>query len=322
MKGPALAAVMERRILVNYRVDPDLLGSYLPAPFRPALVGGHGVAGICLIRLGRIRPAGLPAAGLRSENAAHRAAVCWDGPDGPVAGVYVPRRDTSSWLAALAGGRLFPGYLHLARFRAHEDAEGYRIHVASRDGTVHIEVEAHLAGELPPGSIFTSLEAASGFFRRAPAGYAATPAVGVFDGVELETAGWTLRPLRLDKIASSFFDDRRRFPAGTAVPDSAFLMSGLSTIWHPQPRLRAIAATGLAGCDVTNATGAVGDPAVRKSACPGEHALAAGAPRAGGPTGPERTGRGPAGAATRPQAFPDRLRSRLTGPHLPVIDLG
>jgi hypothetical protein len=27
---------MERRILVNYRVDPELLNSYLPAPFRPA----------------------------------------------------------------------------------------------------------------------------------------------------------------------------------------------------------------------------------------------------------------------------------------------
>ncbi len=56
MEAPALAAVMERRIPVNYRVDPDLLGSYLPTPFRPVLVGGHGVAGVCLIRLGRIRP--------------------------------------------------------------------------------------------------------------------------------------------------------------------------------------------------------------------------------------------------------------------------
>ncbi len=242
MKAPALAAVMERRILVNYRVDPDLLGACLPAPFRPAIVGGHGVAGICLIRLGRIRPAGLPAGGLRSENAAHRAAVCWDGPDGPVTGVYIPRRDTSSRLAALAGGRVFPGYLHLARFRAREDAGGYRVEVDSRDGVVHIEVEAHLAAELAPGSVFTSLEAASAFFRCAPAGYAATPARGVFDGVELETAGWALQPLRLDKVASSFFDDRRRFPAGTAVPDSAFLMSGLSTIWHPQPLLRAAAA--------------------------------------------------------------------------------
>ena len=248
MKAPALAAVMERRILVNYRVDPDLLGSYLPAPFRPALVGDHGVAGICLIRLGRIRPAGLPAglsaAGLRSENAAHRVAVCWDGPDGPVTGVYIPRRDTSSRLAALAGGRVFPGHMHLARFRADEDGEGCRIQVASRDGNVHIEVKAHRARELAPGSIFPSLDAASDFFRCAPAGSAATPAPGMFDGVELETAGWTLEPLRLDRVASSFFDDRRRFPAGTAEPDSAFLMSGLSTIWHPQPRLHVIAAAG------------------------------------------------------------------------------
>ena len=91
MKAPALAAVMERRILVNYRVDPDLLGSYLPVPFRPVLLGGHGVAGVCLIRLGRIRPAGLPAARLRSENAAHRAAVCWDAPDGPVTSIWTLR---------------------------------------------------------------------------------------------------------------------------------------------------------------------------------------------------------------------------------------
>ena len=109
---------------------------------------------------------------------------------------------------------------------------------------MQIEVEAHLAGELPPGSVFTSLQAASGFFRCAPAGYAATPSGGVFDGVGLETTGWALHPLRLDRVASSFFDDRRHFPAGTAVPDSAFLMSGLSTIWHPQPRLRVIAAAG------------------------------------------------------------------------------
>ncbi len=94
---------MERRLLVNYRVDPDLLASFLPAPFLPALVGGYGIAGICSIRLSQVRPAGVPAKlGLTSENAAHRVAVCWDDAAGPVTGVYVPRRDTSSRLSALA----------------------------------------------------------------------------------------------------------------------------------------------------------------------------------------------------------------------------
>ncbi|HEV2242894.1 MAG TPA: DUF2071 domain-containing protein, partial [Streptosporangiaceae bacterium] len=73
MRAPAVRAVMERRLLVNYRVDPELLAALLPAPFRPVLVGGYGVAGICLIRLGQVRPEGVPArAGLTSENAAHR----------------------------------------------------------------------------------------------------------------------------------------------------------------------------------------------------------------------------------------------------------
>jgi Uncharacterized conserved protein (COG2071) len=238
-----LRAVMERRILVSYRVNPDLLASLLPPPFRPALVSGYGVAGICLIRLGGIRPAGVPAAaGLRSENAAHRVAVCWDSPDGPVTGVYIPRRDTSSRLAALAGGRLFPGWQHLARFRAGERDGRFHIQADSRDGVVRIRIAAHLASQIMPGSVFTDLGCAARFFASAPVGYAATPAGEVFDGVRLETEGWQLHPMCLEQVSSSFFDDPARFPPGTAAPDSAFLMTGLATTWHPQPRLSAAAA--------------------------------------------------------------------------------
>ncbi len=240
MTAPDLRAVMERRLLVNYRVDPELLASLLPAPFRPALAGGYGVAGICLIRLGKLRPAGLPAVtGLRAEHAAHRVAVCWDSPGGPVTGVYIPRRDTSSRLAALAGGRLFPGWQHLAQFRAEEHEGRFWVQVGSRDGVVRIAVAGHLADRLPPGSVFADLGSASRFFRCAPVGYAATPTEGLFDGVKLETESWGLRPLQLDEVSSSFFDDPRRFPPGTAVADSAFLMSGIVTTWRTQPALRA-----------------------------------------------------------------------------------
>jgi hypothetical protein len=236
---------MERRILVNYRVDPDTLTAILPPPFRPVLVDGHGVAGVCLIRLGGIRPNRLPAAlGVTSENAAHRIAVCWDTADGPVTGVYVPRRDTSSRLAAIAGGRLFPGWQHLARFRVEEHDGHYRVEVDSRDGTVHITVAAHVAELLTPGSVFTNLDAASWFFRCAPLGYAATPIEGVFDGVELGTDGWALQPLHIDEASSSFFDDPTRFPPGATELDSAFLMEGLATTWHPRPKLHATTSLG------------------------------------------------------------------------------
>ena len=61
MRIPILRGRIERRILLNYRVDPEVLAAQLPAPFRPKLVRGWGIAGICLIRLAHVRPARLPA---------------------------------------------------------------------------------------------------------------------------------------------------------------------------------------------------------------------------------------------------------------------
>ena len=72
----SVRGVIARRLLVNFRVRPEALAHLLPEPFRPKLVGGVGMAGICLIRLEKVRPLGLPGfIGVASENAAHRIAV-------------------------------------------------------------------------------------------------------------------------------------------------------------------------------------------------------------------------------------------------------
>ena len=73
---PIIRGVIDRRILVNFTVDPAVAAKLLPRPFRPKLVNGIAVAGICLIRLKQIRPRGWPAIlGISSENAAHRIGV-------------------------------------------------------------------------------------------------------------------------------------------------------------------------------------------------------------------------------------------------------
>ncbi len=89
MIRPRLSSTIERRLLVNYRVDPHVAAALLPAPLRPQLVRGQAVAGICLLRIGGVRPAWAPRGGDRptSENAAHRISVEWDGPDGVERGV-------------------------------------------------------------------------------------------------------------------------------------------------------------------------------------------------------------------------------------------
>ena len=57
MNIPVIRGIIERRILVNYRVDPDALKRVLPEPFHPKLIADVGMAGICLIRLKHIVPA-------------------------------------------------------------------------------------------------------------------------------------------------------------------------------------------------------------------------------------------------------------------------
>lgn len=243
MPLPAIRGTIDRRILVNYRVDADVLARLLPAPFRPQLVGGMGIAGVCLIRLQRIRPPLAPSAvGLSSENAAHRVAVEWTDNGELCRGVWIPRRDTSSRLASMLGGRLFPGLQHHARFEVREGEGQFSIAVDSDDRQTHLLVEARMAQKLPAGSVFGSLREASDFFERGSVGYSNRAKAGSFDGMELRTASWKVQPLDATRIESSFFSDADRFPPGAAEFDCALLMQKVEHEWIERPVLCAASA--------------------------------------------------------------------------------
>ena len=103
MKIPIIKGIIDRRILINYQVDKEVLAHYLPEPFKLKLVNGKGIAGICLIRLKEIRPKGLPKQiGISSENGAHGIAVEWTENGTLKEGVFIPKRDTSSIWNSLA----------------------------------------------------------------------------------------------------------------------------------------------------------------------------------------------------------------------------
>jgi hypothetical protein len=239
MKPPPVAGVVERRLLVNYRTDAEITARLLPAPLRPHLVGGYGVCGICLIRLGHLRPARLPAAiGLRSENAAHRIAVEWDTPDGIATGVYIPRRDTASMANVAVGGRLFPGQHHRARFDVTEAGDEVRVAFASLDGTASVRVHVRVAPEWTPSRLFASIDDASAFFQRGAAGYSARTGGERLDGLELRTSRWRVEPAEIVAASSSYFDDVRRFPPGSVELDSALLMRDVPVTWNPLATMR------------------------------------------------------------------------------------
>ena len=135
MKIPTIKGVIDRRVLINYTVDPEVIAKLIPKPFRPHVYQGKAIVGICLIRLKDIRPKGLPAfMGLSSENGAHRIAVEWD-EDGEVKqGVYIPRRDTSSVINNIVGGRIFPGEHFLSKFNVEDDSPAITANEISEPG--------------------------------------------------------------------------------------------------------------------------------------------------------------------------------------------
>ncbi len=237
MNAPPLQGVVRRRVLLNFRVAPDVIQRQLPPPFRPDLVHGWAVAGVCLIRLERLRPSGLPAAvGLASENAAHRVAVTWTDPDSRVRrGVYIPRRDTGSLLNHLVGGRLFPGSHGLARFVVHEDTGSLDLTLASADGAADVRLRAHPSDSLPTSSVFCSLDAASAFFAGGSLGYSPARGGRRLDGLELRTSAWRVEPLVVESVYAGFFSDSARFPPGSVAFDSALLMRDIPHSWRPVP---------------------------------------------------------------------------------------
>ena len=239
MRLPNIRATIRRRLLVNFRVDPETMARFLPAPFRPKLHGGHAVAGICLIRLEHVRPGWWPLpGGLASENAAHRVAVVWDDPKvGEREGVYIPRRDTDSWLSHLAGGRVFPGEYGLADFTVSDDGDHIDLAVRARDGRMRLEVRARGADALPASSCFESLAECSAFFEGGCVGYSATHDGRRLDGMRLQTERWQVGPLAVEHVESSFFADRAVFPDGSVAFDHALVMRDIAHSWHQEADL-------------------------------------------------------------------------------------
>ncbi|ANH80191.1 hypothetical protein A8C56_03635 [Niabella ginsenosidivorans] len=230
MKFPVISGIIERRLLINYIADPDVVARFLPVPFQPQLYKGRAVVGICLIRLKKIRPKGLPGfIGISSENGAHRFAVQWEEKGELKEGVYIPRRDTSSKLNSLAGGRIFPGKHYHARFHVKESNGHYHLDFVSADH-LSVAVDAVLADEWNQNSVFEDLEAASAFFEKGCISY--SPKGKGFEGLQLGIDSWKVKPLKITQLRSDFFENETVFPKGSIKPDHALLMENIAHEWR------------------------------------------------------------------------------------------
>ena len=89
-----------------------------------------------------------------------------------------------------AGGRLFPGEHHRARFSVRETSDGIDLSMQSDDREVSVRPRERLdGGGLPSSSCFSSLAEASAFFEPGSVGYSVTSDAGRLDGIEASDEG-------------------------------------------------------------------------------------------------------------------------------------
>lgn len=227
-----IEGVIDRRILVNYRIDPHYLEKILPPPFKPRLIKGYGMGGICLIRFKKMRPIWLPSIiGTSSENGTHRFCVEWKENGKWHSGIYVKKRFTNSRLHEFMGDKIFPGALNFSHFKASEKNGHYSVSFKSKDGE-YTYVEAHEVHHFPKDSLFKTIEEASEDFRKDQIGYSPDRQKNQFKGVKLNTNCWAVSPLSLKTVKSSLFSDQNLFPKGSIEVDHVLLMKNIAHSWE------------------------------------------------------------------------------------------
>jgi len=239
---PAVEGRIERRLLVNLRIDPDRVAPVLPAPFRPLLVDGWAIAGLCLIRLAGLRPAGFPgqvpswvpgrvpgARGISTENVAHRIAVEWDENGERRTGVWIPQRHSSSWLTVGLGGRVFPAVHSYAHFDVRDTGSTISIEVTRHHAPL-ASVSCTAALRPPTDSVFGSLRDAEAFFRGGSTGVSPAARRDRCDVVDLAVDRWNLQPLEIIEAHSTILEALGPMDE-SSVWDSAFIMRDMPCRW-------------------------------------------------------------------------------------------
>jgi hypothetical protein len=128
--------------------------------------------------------------------------------------VFIPRRNTDSFLNRVAGDRIFPGEHHSSRFSVLDIGGHIELCMRSLDGTVSVKVVGDNTDILPATSCFSSVAEPSAFFEGGSLGCSVTRDAGRLDGLLLRTLDWRIRASSVTEVRSTYFSDKKRFPEG------------------------------------------------------------------------------------------------------------
>lgn len=241
---PTLEGIIARRVLLNFRADPEVARRLVPEPLEVATQNGQAAVGVCLIRLEQLRPKGLPASvGMSSENMAHRIAIRYPAGQRKKDGVFIWRRETDHALVTLLGGRLFPGVHRRAQFRVTEHERGLAMDVRTEDNQANVWFGAQRVAGWQSTPLFQSFDEACGFFQRGDCGFSCSLHDEKLEGMQLRALKWEMHPLEVHGLHAAFYENRDRFPRGSVEFDCGLLMLGVPHEWHELDEVPELAGT-------------------------------------------------------------------------------
>jgi len=223
---------IERRYLVVYRVDPDAAALLVPTGAHPLEYHGATLVSLCYTRLAAARSPLLPRS-LRSA----RHHLAWRIPiqKGEEArrGVWVPRRETSSWLSARCSGALSRSEYHQARFELNDDDASLQLTVLRHPDELVLSLRARRGGELR-GSIFATPRQAREYMAGDGPVTPPDPLAPLLDRLHVED-DCTLEPLAVDEVHVPGFEDGVLLPAESADFDSLFCVTPVRRAQNAAP---------------------------------------------------------------------------------------
>jgi hypothetical protein len=127
----------------------------------------------------------------------------------------------------------------LASFDVQECGERIEVTFDTRDrhDWMHASVTCLDADAFEATPLFSTLEAASQFFHDRSVGFSESRRLDALHGLRMTTESWAFEPAAMHDVRSSYFEDRDRFPPGTATLDSAFIMRNVKVRFHALPNL-------------------------------------------------------------------------------------
>ena len=226
---PAVRATLAERFLFNFRMSPEALNSYLPAPWlAPHIIRGYGVVSFCMLDLRNITVAPLRTlAGLNSVSCAPRYAVVDNLNGGGKPAVYVTERQTNSafgaWFTTLGFSAPHP-YVNAV---IEHQAGSTLLRIHNTENTLIFNATVHVTPTLE-SELFGSAQTFAAFIAEGVSSYGLSRHEDRFTIMDLHKEDADCKPLAVSSLCGPLVEE---WQSKGAVLDSAFRTSGGRYAW-------------------------------------------------------------------------------------------